>query len=247
MNDTILRKQNIGQLQKAIGYAFINIDLLSEAITHSSAEDELHQSNERLEFLGDAVLELVVSEYLFKNYKKMDEGIMTKTRAGLVYETTLYHIANDLNLGEYLVLGRGEENSGGRQKTSILADAVEAIVGALYLDGGFSKAKRFILTMLEPYKEEIIEQGGYNDYKTRLQEILQSIKRNCVIKYLITGQSGPDHAKLYDAAVSFEGQVIGVGQGKSKKDAEQAAAQKAIEIMQDTAKVDGEVDVFNKT
>lgn len=234
MNENIEFQHNIGQLQKRIGYSFINENLLLEAITHSSAVDELHECNERLEFLGDAVLELTVSEYLFKNYKKMDEGTMTKIRAGLVYETTLYNIANDLELGQFLVLGRGEENSGGRTKTSILADAVEAIVGALYLDGGFSKAKRFISTMLEPYKSEIIDQGGYNDYKTRLQEILQSIQKNCTIKYTITGQSGPDHAKVYDAAVKFEDKIIGIGQGKSKKDAEQDAAKQAISAMQNS-------------
>lgn len=234
MNENIEFQHNIGQLQKRIGYSFINENLLLEAITHSSAVDELHECNERLEFLGDAVLELTVSEHLFKNYKKMDEGTMTKIRAGLVYETTLYNIANDLELGQFLILGRGEENSGGRTKTSILADAVEAIVGALYLDGGFSKAKRFILTMLEPYKREIVEHGGYNDYKTRLQEILQSIQKNCNIKYTITGQSGPDHAKVYDAAVKFEDKIIGIGQGKSKKDAEQDAAKQAISAMQNS-------------
>jgi len=232
MNENVTNTPNIGQLQKNIGYTFLNEALLQEALTHSSAADEQHQCNERLEFLGDAVLELVVSEYLFISYKNMDEGTMTKTRAGLVYETTLFNIANDLELGEYLVLGRGEENSGGRTKTSILADAVEAVVGAIYLDGGFTKARKFVLNMLEPYKEEIIEQGGYNDYKTRLQEILQSIKKNCTIKYMITGQSGPDHAKLYDAAVSFEDKIIGIGHGKSKKDAEQDAANNAINNMQ---------------
>lgn len=232
MNDNLYNVRNIGQLQKAIGYSFSNGDLLVQALTHSSAADDLHGSNERLEFLGDAVLELVVSEYLFRNYKKMDEGTMTKTRAGLVYETTLYHIACDLNIGDYLILGRGEENSGGRTKTSILADAVEAVTGALYLDGGFNKAKKFILMILEPYKKDIIEQGGYNDYKTRLQEILQSIKKNCVIKYSITNQSGPDHAKVYAAAVSFEDETIGRGKGKSKKDAEQDAAKNAIKNLQ---------------
>ncbi|MBE5949540.1 MAG: ribonuclease III [Lachnospiraceae bacterium] len=211
-----------------IGYSFKRPELLKLALTHSSYANEKHLKsgyNERIEFLGDAVLELVTSEFLYTNYPKMPEGEMTKTRASIVCEPTLALCAAELSLGDYLYLGHGEEMSGGRRRASIVSDAMEALIGAIFLDGGMEEAKRFIyrfvLTDLENKKL-------FTDSKTILQEIVQSNHNNKELSYVIISEDGPDHNKTYTVAALINGVEEGRGCGRTKKAAEQAAAYKAI-------------------
>ena len=222
----------IKDLEVAIGYRFQNITLLQNALTHSSyANERWHNSllsNERLEFLGDSVLGMVVAEYLYKQFPDRPEGELTKMRADMVCENSLAAIAEKIGLGQHLLLGHGEDRLGGRNRASILADAVESVIAASFLDGGMEAAKSFIqkhvLTNV-PVKRML-----NTDYKTALQELVQQ-KKNQVLTYVLTGESGPDHDKVFSVDVLLNDQPVGSGAGSSKKRAEQAAAQSAIEAL----------------
>lgn len=218
------------QLEEKLGYSFRDAALLVNALTHSSYANENREegvpSNERLEFLGDSVLGFVTAKHLYAMSPSLPEGKMTRLRAELVCEHSLYGVAKELNLGEYLRMGHGEEKSGGRQRASILADATEAVIAAIFLDGGMEPAAEFIeRRVLSP---EAVKAHHATDYKTELQELVQQ-KAGQVLKYHEAGESGPDHDKLFLAEVSLNGQTIGKGSGRTKKEAEQAAACKALE------------------
>lgn len=214
----------VKEFQDLIGYHFNNINLLKEALTHSSYANEHNlKSNERMEFLGDAVLELAMSKHLY-SIIDLDEGVLTKTRAKAVCEEALDLYADKINLNKYILLGRGEENSGGRQRPAIIADAFEAILGAVFLDGGFDMAFKVVEKFIIPYFNEILQ---FKDYKSILQEKLQSEKRN--IKYVIIREDGPPNNKTFEAAVYMDDILMGKGIGKTKKDAQQNAAKKALE------------------
>jgi len=204
-------------------------ELITMALTHPSYAQEKNTvaNNQRPEFLGDAVLNLVVAEYLYNHYGRKAEGELTKIRAKVVCEDALAIFARNINLGQYLLLGRGEEMSGGRKRKSILADAVEAVIGAIYLDQGLETVQRFIITQLE---ELIIEtaSGDYYDYKSKLQELVQARDKENV-SYAIIEESGPAHAKVFVAGVYYREQLLATGEGKSKKEAEQKAAQKVLQ------------------
>ena len=215
------------QLEKNIGYHFRNKDLLRTALTHSSYANESRGNmayNERLEFLGDAVLQLVTSEKLFKENPDMPEGRMSKQRAALVCEDALAGYSAEIHLGEFLLLGKGEEATGGRQRPSILADAFEAVTGAIFLDGGMDNAKKFVRHFLDAAHLSL------KDYKTLLQEIIQKNPGER-LSYVVTGESGPDHDKVFNVEVRLNSNIIGRGTGKSKKQAEQAAAKEALALM----------------
>ena len=222
----------IKDLETAIGYRFHNISLLQNALTHSSyANERWHNSllsNERLEFLGDSVLGMLVAEYLYRTVPDRPEGELTRMRADMVCEKTLANVANSIGLGEHLLLGHGEEQSKGRTRNSILADAMESVIAACFLDGGMEAAegivKRFILT------EVPVKKMHNADYKTALQELVQQ-KKNQVLAYSLIGESGPDHDKQFVVAVSLNGKPVGQGTGTSKKRAEQMAAQAAIRLL----------------
>ena len=219
----------IKDLEEEIQYHFQNISLLQNALTHSSyANERWHNSllsNERLEFLGDSILGMLVAEYLFKNFPDRPEGELTRMRADMVCEKTLAAVANRIGLGQHLMLGHGEEQGGGRSRDSILADAMESVIAACFLDGGMGAAlqfiQRFILT------EVPVTRLHNEDYKTKLQELVQQ-KKNQILTYKLTGESGPDHDKKFDVDVSLNGKVVGTGSGRSKKRAEQDAARAAI-------------------
>jgi len=217
------------ELQEKIGYAFEDPTLLKSALTHSSYANENKKSgafsNERLEFLGDSVLGVTVSSLIYKNKPDMPEGQMTRLRAELVCEKSLAKLAESFNLGEYLRLGRGEENGGGRTRPSILADAFEAVLAAIYLDGGFEPVTKLIAKHLTP-RAEFMQLENY-DYKTALQEVIQETVGQ-TLSYHTTDESGPDHMKSFTVEVRLNGELIGQGSGKSKKEAEQAAAQSAL-------------------
>lgn len=222
----------IKDLENAIGYRFQNITLLQNALAHSSfANERWHdslKSNERLEFLGDSILGMVVAEFLYRNYPDRPEGELTRMRADMVCETSLAKVANQIGLGEHLLLGHGEEQGGGRARVSILADAVESVIAASFLDGGMEPARRFIARFILC---DVPEQRLRNaDYKTALQELVQQ-KKNQVITYELTGESGPDHDKHFVVRVLLNGAPIGTGEGTSKKRAEQDAACNALEKM----------------
>ena len=220
----------IKNLETAIGYRFQNISLLQNALTHSSyANERWHNSllsNERLEFLGDSVLGMLVAEYLYRTFPDRPEGELTRMRADMVCEKTLAAAANRIGLGEHLLLGHGEEQGGGRNRDSILADAMESVIAACFLDGGIEAAlqvvQKFILVEVPVFKLHNA------DYKTALQELVQQ-KKNQVLSYALVGQSGPDHDKQFEVEVSLNGVVVGRGNGRSKKRAEQDAARTAIE------------------
>lgn len=215
-----------------IHYKFNNPQLLHEALSHSSYANEnkkSRRSNERLEFLGDSVLSVVVSQYLFEHYKNLPEGELTKIRASLVCEKALYNFAQQIDLGEYLFLGKGEENSGGRERTSILADAFEAVIAAIFLDGGLEAAKKHILSFI-PKNLDVKKKITFNDYKTMLQEIIQQ-NPDEKVEYVLMDQSGPDHNKEFIVDVMLNSNIIGKGEGRSKKQAEQMAAKEALELM----------------
>lgn len=217
-------------IERKLGYTFQDIDLLITALTHSSyANEHRCRSNERLEFLGDSVLGMIVAHHVFENYPDMPEGFLTKLRAELVCESSLWAVAQKLDFGSALRLGKGEENSGGRARHSILADCVEAVMAAMYLDGGFVPAKAFvdayILTGLRE-RHPVVS----SDFKTRLQELVQQ-KPGRVLSYVLQGESGPDHDKLFSSAALLNGSIIGEGTGRTKKEAEQNAAKCALEEM----------------
>ena len=223
-------EENLQGLERVLGHRFENIRYLLTAVTHSSFANEQRREteyNERLEFLGDSVLSIVVSEYLFTSPKHLPEGELTRVRAALVCETSCYEFAKKIGLGQYLRLGRGEENSGGRTRVSLLADAFEAVLGALYLDGGLEVARSFLLPLVKA------EQAVPEDYKTRLQEIVQQNPEER-LRYVVTGESGPDHNKRFTVEVRLNSNVIGKGEGHSKKAAEQQAAREALRLFGDT-------------
>ena len=220
----------IKDLESAIGYRFQNIQLLQNALTHSSyANERWHNSllsNERLEFLGDSVLGMLVAEYLFHTFPDRPEGELTRMRADMVCETTLAAAANRIGLGEHLLLGHGEERFGGRQRNSILADAMESVIAACFLDGGMEAALKIVQQFI--LVDVPVTKLHNADYKTALQELVQQ-KKNQVLSYALVGQSGPDHDKQFEVEVSLNGQSVGRGIGRSKKRAEQEAARAAIE------------------
>lgn len=220
----------INELEKAIGYEFRNITLLQNALSHSSyANERWHdslKSNERLEFLGDSVLGMLVADYLYRTFPDRPEGELTRMRADMVREKTLATVANRLGLGQHLMLGKGEELGGGRSRESILADAVESVIAACYLDGGMDAAVQFIQKFI--LVNVPVTKLHNADYKTALQELVQQ-KKNQVLAYRLVGESGPDHDKQFRVELTLNGEVVGVGTGSSKKRAEQAAAQAAIE------------------
>lgn len=215
-------------LGKKIGYHFNNIKLLELAMSHTSYANEMkgRESNERIEYLGDAVLELISSEYIYKTYPKLPEGEMTKTRAYAVCEKSLAKVANKYSFSDFLQVGKCEVMNDGKCRDSILADAVEATIGAIYLDGGYEKAKEFILPNIIPQIEEYIKNGN-KDYKTQLQEKLQE-RGEVKIEYKLIAERGPDHDKVFDVEVYCDNILLGSGEGKSKKDAEMNAAKEAL-------------------
>jgi ribonuclease-3 len=218
-------------LEERIGYKFRNSLLLAEALTHPSLGHETqryHFDNQRLEFLGDAILQLVITEYLFQHFGDSPEGQLTKLRSRLVSRDTLKTHAAALDLGRYLLMGRGEEASGGRARTSTLADAFEALIGAVYLDSDLKTAQKFILAQAQADLEQIAEEPVDINPKGHLQELLQSISQQSPVYELIT-QSGPEHEKTFAVQVVWEGKVLGKGSGRSKKQAETAAALDAME------------------
>ena len=218
-------------LEETIGYRFQNLNLLETALTHSSYANEKHgtdcESYERLEFLGDSILGLTSADFLYHHEPKLPEGRMTRLRAELVCEASLHKVALSLGLGEYMRLGRGEERTGGRERPSILADMVEAIIAALYLDGGLDVARRFIMERVLK-DAEIGDAHRGADYKTELQELVQQ-QPGQLISYELIGESGPDHDKRFQFRVSINGKAAGEGTGRTKKEAEQMAARAALE------------------
>jgi len=218
-------------LEKIIGYTFQNKRYLEVALTHSSYANELKkglENNERQEFLGDAVLSIVVSDYLFK-HTSMAEGDLTKQRASLVCEKSLCDFSRQIGLGEHLLLGKGEEQTGGADRPSILADAFEALIAAIYLDRGVEQARQFIV----PFVEQVLENDrnqSFHDYKTMLQEIVQQNPGES-LSYVLVDESGPDHDKRFEVEVRLNSNVIGRGVGRSKKSAEQLAAKEALALM----------------
>ncbi len=216
------------QLQKSLGYVFKQQSLLIQALTHSSFTHEKSADaiscNERLEFLGDAVLEVTVSDLLYHRYPAISEGELTKKRASLVCEPSLSQVAKGVNLGALLLLGRGEDVSGGRERDSLLSDAMEAVFGAVYLDGGMENARQVIIKLIEPMMKK---SSAMQDYKSALQEFLQK-KSNEPVEYEIVNEKGLPHQKIFTAQVSHEGRKLGLGTGRNKKEAEQNAAMEAM-------------------
>lgn len=221
---------SLEDFERVIGYEFNNRSLLKTALTHSSYANEKHLSgdcNERLEFLGDSVLGIITAEYFYHNLNHLPEGEMTKKRAACACEKSLHGFAKEIDLGRYIYLGKGEERMGGRRRASILADAFEAVIGAIYLDGGLENARRFVLDFV---KKAADEQLSFVDYKTVLQEIIQK-NPDEHLSYAVVAESGPDHDKRFEVEVYLNSNTIGYGKGKSKKIAEQQAAKQALELM----------------
>ncbi|MCB9557671.1 MAG: ribonuclease III [Deltaproteobacteria bacterium] len=226
-----LAASDLAAVERALGYRFRDPQVLSMALTHRSyvnerSDDELGH-NERLEFLGDAVIDVVVGEALMQRLPDAREGRLSKLRALVVSEATLARTARQVSLGACLQLGRGEEQTGGREKPSLLSDALEAVVGAIYLDGGFERAKQVVLRLLEVALEQAVDGGLDADYKTRLQEVMQAQAQQPPT-YTVIGERGPDHAKTFEVAVTLADGDTARGEGRSKKEAEQAAARQAL-------------------
>lgn len=223
--------KKLEKLQQSVGYKFKDERLLQRALTHTSYANECNEghnkSNERLEFLGDSVLGIITAEHFYLNFKDLPEGELTKLRAATVCENSLSSFARQLGLGEYLLLGKGEMCTGGSDRPSILADAFEALIAAIYLDGGIEEAKKFVLKYVDKAVEE---HRGFKDYKTVLQEVIQK-NPDEVIEYVLVKESGPDHNKRFEVEVHLNSNVIGKGVGTSKKKAEQLAAKEALELM----------------
>ncbi len=224
-------KRSMSELQEKIGYRFKNEELLFEALSHSSFANENRErnSNERLEFLGDSVLSIVVSDYIFKHFSHIPEGELSKLRASLVCENALFEFSKTIDLGKYILLGKGEELTGGRERPSIVSDAFEAVIAAIYLDGGMDTAREYVLSFIP---DNITPKGSnaFHDYKTILQEVIQRNPEEKII-YFLKGESGPDHDKHFTVQVMLNNNVIGEGSGRSKKAAEQSAAKEALELM----------------
>ena len=223
--------KKLEKLQQSVGYKFKDERLLQRALTHTSYANECNEghnkSNERLEFLGDSVLGIITAEHFYLNFKDLPEGELTKLRAATVCENSLSSFARQLGLGEYLLLGKGEMCTGGSDRPSILADAFEALIAAIYLDGGIEEAKKFVLKYVDKAVEE---HRGFKDYKTVLQEVIQKNPGE-KLEYVLVKESGPDHNKHFIVEVHLNSNVIGKGGGRSKKEAEQQAAREALELM----------------
>ncbi len=223
---------SLEEFETVIGYSFQNKKLLAEALTHSSYANEGKKhlnNNERLEFLGDSVLSVIVAEHLFRHFKHIPEGELTRLRASLVCEQALFEFAQKIRLGEFIRLGRGEENTGGRERPSVVSDAFEAVIAAVFLDGGMEAARKYVLSFI-PEDISPRKSSGFSDYKTILQEVVQQ-NREEKVEYVLTGENGPDHSKTFEIEVHLNSNVIGKGVGKSKKQAEQNAAKEALELM----------------
>lgn len=220
---------NLVEIEQKIKYEFKDKELLKKALTHTSyAYEHGVESNEKLEFLGDSILEFVSSEYLYLNFPKLKEGEMTKVRATVVCESSLYKVAKNLGFGNYLYLGKSELATGGNDRQAILADSVEAVIAAIYIDGGLEPSKAFIIENLSQEIEIASKNVGQKDYKTVLQEKLQ-IHGDVKIEYIIINEKGPDHDKTFEAEVRCENKKLATGTGKTKKQAEMKAAEKALE------------------
>ena len=228
----IIDIKELKEFEKIINYKFNNVETLEKSLTHSSYsnEDKTYSkvNNERLEFLGDAVLSITVSRFIFDKFPEYPEGDLTKLRSQVVCEDTLSIVASNLSIGRYLLLGKGEEASGGRERKSILADAVEAIIAAIYIDGGYRKAEEFVLANLTKYIQLAVKGKIVTDFKSYLQEYYQSKSQSCKIRYVVTKEEGPDHEKMFHVNVLVNKTVVGKGTGKSKKLAEQDAAKNAL-------------------
>ncbi|MCX8027135.1 MAG: ribonuclease III [Thermodesulfovibrionales bacterium] len=227
----VLSLENIQEIERALGYHFKDISLLKTALTHKSKHFEdpvsYKQFNERLEFLGDAVLSLCISECLFSNPKNFTESQMSKMKSYLVKESVLHEIAQRLNLGKYIVLGKGEESTGGRQKKSILADTVEAVIGAIFIDSSYENAKGLVVGIFQEKITNVINKKEGRDYKSELQEVCQS-RFNLLPVYLVIKQEGEEHKKIFTVEVCINGKVMGRGIGKTKKEAESSSAKEAL-------------------
>lgn len=231
-NQVEMQAVDLSAFEQEIHYSFKNKKLLKQALTHSSYANEGKKhlrNNERLEFLGDSVLSIVVAEHLFRNFKHIPEGELTRLRASLVCEQALFEFSQKIHLGDYLLLGKGEENTGGRERPSIVSDAFEAVIAAVFLDGGMEEAKRYVLSFIP---DDLTPEMAHSlaDYKTALQEIIQQ-NREEKVEYVLTSESGPDHNKTFEIEVRLNSNVIGRGKGKSKKQAEQNAAKEALTLM----------------
>lgn len=223
--------KNISDFEEKIDYTFKNLSNLFVALTHSSYanenKDEKLKSNERLEFLGDAVLNIAISEKIYTDFSGLAEGELTKMRAAIVCEPSLMKCANQIEIGKYLLLGKGEELSGGRTRASILSDAMEALIGAIYLDGGLKNAKKFVYKVMNKTLEESSSGLIFMDYKSQLQELIQK-KSEEKITYEIIEEKGPDHNKIFVSQLKIGDNIFGIGEGKTKKEAEQNAANAAL-------------------
>ena len=221
------------ELEQIIGYEFKDKSLMLRALSHTSYINEVKsipESNERLEFLGDSVLSIIVSEYIFRNFKQYPEGELTKLRASLVCEKSLAAFAREIELGKFLFLGKGEQQNGGRERPSILADAFEALLAAMYLDGGMEIARNHVMRFIKDEIKHHTVEEAFHDYKTQLQEIIQKNPGE-ELSYVLVAEEGPDHDKHFTVEVRLNSNVIGQGDGHSKKQAEQSAAKKALELM----------------
>jgi ribonuclease-3 len=231
LNNGGIMDNSLSLIEERLKYSFTDRELLMEALTHSSYSNENGQdikNNERLEFLGDAVLEIMVSNYLFNKYKSMPEGKLTRLRSKVVCEEILYDIAVNLEIGKFLLLGKGEETTGGRERKSILADSIEAIIAAIFLDSNMDNVKGLFLPRFKKYVNLAVTGKLNMDFKTKLQEIIQKDDPSKKIRYKVYKEEGPDHDKTFYIRVYLDKQTIGRGQGKSKKNAEQEAAMSAL-------------------
>jgi len=225
----------ISGLEAAVGYKFKNPDIIREALTHSSYSNEVRAHNinmpcnERMEFLGDSVLSIVTSELLFLEHPELPEGDLSKIRAGTVCEKALSKFAKSIGLGKYLLLGRGEDMTQGRSRPSVLADAFEALLAAIYLDSGIEEVKRFLVPFVSAEIRSLIESGSFRDYKTMLQQIVQQ-EQGELLEYVVTGESGPPHMRIFEVEAHLNSNVIGRGTGHSKREAEQQAAREALKL-----------------
>ena len=229
-----MRNDNIKKFFECLGYEFQNEDLITEALTHKSYTREYN--NERLEFLGDAVLDLVVGEFLFEEFKDSEEGTLSKLRAALVNETSFTKLANEINLGDYVYLSPAEEHNNGRHKPSILSNAFEAVMGAMYLEAGLDKVKEISLNLIFKVYKEINPDNLLKDYKTTLQEITQA-HFGCTPDYVLLSASGPDHKKEFEIGVSINNKIYSQAKGHSKKVAQQNAAKDAIMVLKKELKL----------
>ena len=236
-----MKTKDFSGFEKKIGYKFKDTGALKMALTHSSCNKEKntkHQDNERLEFLGDAFLDAIIGEELFRRLPQGSEGKLTKTRALVVCEKSLADVALRYDLGDYMYMGHGEETAGGRHKNSILADAMEAVIGAIYLDGGYEETKNFVLRSFEEILKDA--EGGrlFSDFKSEVQELMQKIDKHAALYYETEKEEGPAHDKTFFVHLSCDGKTLGRGKGKSKKEAEQNAAKSAINELKRRENID---------